>query len=318
MFAASGASFVDGAPGGTRLIEDAGGSTISIEKQFDFDHHRMTQSVVCKLADGSLVAFVKGSGESIQQLCTSETLPPDFGSSIRESAKTGAYQISLAKKPIAPNTDLSQMTRDELENDLSFVGVINFKNVLRDETPETVRHLEAGEVHCVMATGDNMITGITIAKEAGMIRSGTKVLFCSDVPAINEDFQWIDESTESPASLPPLEQLVSGAAGVELAVTGAVWEALMGRDMTVAAKLTQVIRVYGRCTPYHKVSVVSTAVNMGYIVLMCGDGGNVSFLLFVLFDALREIPHSQTLFDLSGLWCLENSTCWRCTERCRG
>ena len=248
----------------------------------------MTQSVVCKLPDGSLVAYVKGSGESVQRLCTPESLPSDFGSSIRDSAKSGTYQISLAKKYIDPNTDLSRITRDELETGLSLVGVINFKNVLRDETPDTIRHLEVGEVQCIMATGDSLLTGITIAKEAGMIKSGVKVLFCSDVPGPEEDFQWIDEETETQTSLPPIDQLVSGAAGVELAVSGAVWEALIQRDMTVAGKMAHVIRVYGRCTPYHKVSVVTTFVNMGSIVMMCGDGGNVSPARLSVFCITRN------------------------------
>lgn len=297
MFAASGGSFVDGGSRSARCIQDSRGRSISIEKQFDFDHHRMTQSVICRLPDGSLVAYVKGSGESVQQLCTPESLPSDFGSSIRDSAKSGTYQISLAKKIVNPNTDLNRITRDELETGLSLVGVINFKNVLRDETPDTIRHLEVGEVQCMMATGDSLLTGITIAKEAGMIKSGVKVLFCSDVPGPDEDFQWIDEATETQTSLPPIDQLVSGAAGVELAVSGAVWEALIQRDMTVAGKMAQVIRVYGRCTPYHKVSVVTTFVNMGSIVMMCGDGGNVGLVrLFVLKSSPKTNLSSQLLF----------------------
>jgi magnesium-transporting ATPase (P-type) len=38
--------------------------------------------------------------------------------------------------------------------------------------------------------------------------------------------------------------------------------------------MAKYIRVYGRCTPFHKVSVVTTFVAMGHVTLMCGDGGN--------------------------------------------
>lgn len=317
MFAASGGALGDRTSRSTRTILDCNGRTISIEKQFDFDHHRMTQSVICKLPDGPLVAFVKGSGESLQQLCTSESLPLDFGSAIRDSAKSGTYQISLAKKTIDPSTDINQISRDDLEKDLTFVGVIDFKNVLRDETPATIRHLEVGGVHCIMATGDSLLTGITIAKEAGIIKLGAKVLFCSDVPGPDEDFQWTDAKTETQTTLPPLDQLVSGSAGIDLAVSGAVWEELVHRDMSVAAQMAEVIRVYGRCTPYHKVSVVTTFVNMGSIVMMCGDGGNVSVCHVVFCLLCPKISHDWSCcftFSLLGLWCFENRSCWCRTQ----
>ena len=297
MFAASGGHFVDRGASSKRYIRNANGQSLSIEKQFDFDHHRMTQSVICKLPDNSFLAFVKGSGENIQTLCTAESLPEDFASSVQNSAKAGTYQISLAKKVLAADTDLNQITRDELENGLSFVGVINFKNVLRDETPATIAQLENGEVQCIMATGDSLLTGITIAKEAGMIKSGVRVLFCTDVPGPDENFQWIDESTETQATLPPIDQLATGAAGVELAVSGAVWEELVRRDMTGAVKMAEVIRIYGRCTPYHKVSVVSTFVNMGSVVMMCGDGGNVSIIFHeISMGSLNETPSQMCSF----------------------
>ena len=308
MFASSGASLLGGNQNGSssRSISLANGKTVSIEKQFDFDHHRMTQSVICKMPDGSIVAFVKGSGESVQQICTPESLPSDFDSSIRQSAKSGTYQISFAKKTISPNTDMSKISRDEVEDGLSFVGVINFKNVLRDETPETIRHLEAGGVHCIMATGDNMLTGITIAREAGMIKQGCKVLYCSSVPnGNNEDFQWIDESSESPADLPPLEQLATGTTNIELAVTGSVWQALMQRDIAVAASMASSIRVYGRCTPYDKVSIVSTLVDMGYKTIFAGDGANDTGALktahvgVALSDAEASIVSPFTSIDKS-------------------
>ena len=304
MFAASEASFVDRDSGSEVLIEGADGLTTSIVRQFDFDHHRMTQSVICKLADGSFLAFVKGSGESVQKLCTADSLPADLSSSIRDSAKSGTYQISLAKKLLAAGTDFSRITRDEVEKDLSFVGLINFKNVLRSETAEVIRELEAGEVKCIMATGDSMLTGVAIGKESGIIKPGVKIVVCSEVPG-QGDFQWIDESNESPTSLPPIDDLVSGSAGVELAVTGAVWEEMLKRDPEKAAKLAQAIRVYGRCTPYHKVSVVSTFVDMGKITLMCGDGGNdcgalkIAHVGVALSDAEASIVSPFTSIDKS-------------------
>jgi magnesium-transporting ATPase (P-type) len=215
---------------------------------------------------------VKGSGESIQKLCDPSTLPTSYGSVVKESAKSGTYQISMAMKEIADSTNLAELSRDEIENNLTFVGVINFKNVLREETPEVIRHLESGEVQCIMVTGDSVLTGIRIAKECGMIKSGVTVLLCTHVKE-NGYLSWIDENTEEEADLPNRDQLGLGS-HIELAITGDVWEHLIRNDPSEAATLARAIRVYGRCTPFTKVSVVSTFVELGFITLMTGDGGN--------------------------------------------
>lgn len=270
MFAASRAHLVSA--GAVDRIVDGNGKFVDILKHFDFDHHRMTQSVVAKRADGMFVCYVKGSGESIQKLCDPSTLPVNYESAVKESAKSGTYQISMAMKVIPDVSNLSSLSRDDAESNLTFVGVINFKNVLREETAGVISHLESGEVQCVMVTGDSVLTGIRIAKECGMIKSGVTVLLCSSVNE-NGYLSWIDENTEEAADLPSRDQLGLGSQ-IELAVTGDVWEHLVRNDPSEAATLAPAIRVYGRCTPFTKVSVVSTFVEHGFITLMAGDGGN--------------------------------------------
>jgi magnesium-transporting ATPase (P-type) len=117
------------------------------------------------------------------------------------------------------------------------------------------------------------LTGIRIAKECGMIRDNTSVLLASRVSS-DGSLTWVEESSDEVADLPDLEKIQLGKADVELAVTGEVWGHLIQNDPKMAANLARCIRVYGRCTPFTKVSVVSTFVEMGYITLMCGDGGN--------------------------------------------
>jgi predicted P-type ATPase len=301
MFAASGAQMVSSAGTVDRIV-DINGSFVDVLKHFDFDHHRMSQSVIAKRADGSLVCFVKGSGESIQKLCLADTLPSDFSSVVRESAKAGTYQISMAMKRLADDIDVSILSRDELESDLTFIGVINFKNVLRDETPEVIRHLESGEVSCIMVTGDSVLTGIRIAKECGMVKEDVRVLVCSQVNG-DGSLTWIDGQSEEEADLPANDQMGLGTSNIELAVTGEVWGHLIHNEPNEAAALARSIRVYGRCTPFTKVSVVSTFVEMGFITLMCGDGGNdcgalkTAHVGVALSDAEASVVSSFTSLD---------------------
>lgn len=118
-------------------VTDCFGQSATIVKHFDFDHHRMTQSVIVKTGDNHLVAFVKGSGESMQRVCRAETMPTDFTTALRAHAKQGIYQISMGIKVLDASleSDLAHVARDAIEDSVTFVGVINFKNVIREETP---------------------------------------------------------------------------------------------------------------------------------------------------------------------------------------
>jgi magnesium-transporting ATPase (P-type) len=167
--------------------------------------------------------------------------------------------------------DLSTIKREQVESKLSFVGVLNFKNVLREETPNIIQHLEAGEVRCVMITGDNVLTGIRIAKESGMISPEKNVLACT-VADDNDVWIWVDEDDKETA-LPSFDELKDPSSPHELAVNGAVWESMKHLEPHTASQLVEIIRVFGRCTPANKVSVVTSSVELGYITLMCGDGG---------------------------------------------
>jgi predicted P-type ATPase len=243
---------------------------VEIVKRFDFDHHLMTQSVVVKTRDGRMIVYVKGSGESIMKICQPDSLPDDFSVVLRESAKSGIYQISMASKEISPSVDVNEVSRDVIERNLSFLGVVNFKNVLRTETPSTIRELQGGKVRVMMITGDNVLTGISIARESGMIQAYTYVLIGSMVND-SGDIKWYNESDRE-VSLPPLDTLRES--NIELAITGDVWNALLTDSPKELFGLSDYIRIVGRCTPVHKVSVIQTFNELGHVTLMCGDGGN--------------------------------------------
>lgn len=298
MFASSGASF-QGSPGASSIV-DSRGVSATVLKHYDFDHHRMTQSVIVK-TNGKLVAFVKGSGESISALCSSRSLPQNYSQGLRSSAKAGIYQISMAMKVLSPEMESSVATipRDSIERDLDFIGSVDFKNLLREETPSVIRELEEGEVKCIMVTGDSTLTGIRIAKESGIIYENKDVYFGASVDE-RGDVVWHDHD-DNVVSLPA----DLAASNIDLAVTGDVWASLKQNSPEIASKLSEFIRVYGRCTPLHKISVVNHFIDEGYITMMTGDGGNDAGALktahvgVALSDAEASIVSPFTSLDKS-------------------
>ena len=127
------------------------GENITYLKRFEFDFSRMTQSVIVKHG-AETVVYVKGSPESISKLCVPSSLPSDFFKRTRESARDGIYQIVIATKAYSRVKGMHEVTRDEIETDLQFLGFINFQNPLKEESPAVIKDLLEGNVDCVMIT----------------------------------------------------------------------------------------------------------------------------------------------------------------------
>jgi cation-transporting ATPase 13A3/4/5 len=257
MFQASGAKMF-----GDQVTDNAG-HTMKLVKQFDFDHHSMTQSTIIKTDDGRMIAYVKGSGENIKVLCKPESVPSDFDEALRDSAVQGIYQISMAMKQLPSDTDVSTLLRSDLETDLAFIGVINFKNIMREEAPDVIRQLAEGEVQSFMITGDSILTGIRIARECGIFHERETVLVGS-LHSEKSFVVWKTESHEETA-LPSIEKMKHSR--IKLALSGEALSVLLADNVSETRKLMDLIRVYGRCTPYDKVVVVSEFVKVRLLVV---------------------------------------------------
>jgi len=281
-------------------IELKGGSKVEVLKKFDFDHHRMTQSVVVEYG-GKILAFVKGSGESIKKLCNPKSIPDGFDTALAQCAREGIYQISFAMKELkVPKDKVYNMSRDAVEFSLDFIGVVDFKNQLRDDTAQVLSELEAGDVQSTMITGDHTLTGICIAKEAGLIKPNQTVIFGKS--AKSGIIAWVDEDDKA-VSVPSINKLESG--DIALAVTGEVWNTILADSKTNAREIAEYIRVFGRCTPNDKVSVVDCFVQAGITCCMVGDGGNdcgalkTAHVGIALSDAEASIVAPFTSLDKS-------------------
>jgi magnesium-transporting ATPase (P-type) len=284
-------------------VQMMSGRTYTVLKRFDFDHHRMTMSVIIRDEDGSLFAFAKGSGESIKKCCMPSTMPEGFDASLEQTAKEGIYQISIAMKELSNDvaSSLTIITRDEIESNLLFVGVVNFKNVLREETPAVIRELWQGNVKPTMLTGDSVMTGISIARECGIIKSNESVILGKSVTASGV-IEWYDDS-DAKVSAPTVMSLRDSSA--VLAVTGTVWESMANASFIESLALGEYIRVFGRSSPNNKADIVTAFVEKGHVCCMAGDGGNdcgalrTAHVGIALSDAEASTVSSFTSLDKS-------------------
>jgi magnesium-transporting ATPase (P-type) len=272
------------------------GKGYKVLKHFEFDCHRTTQSVIIEDDQGMQRIFVKGSSESIERICDSSSIPESFEQAVRQSAKSGTYQIAIASRPFDFGVSVADVTRDDIEASLVFAGFVSFQNrkslyfaicgkmiwvaniklsflfrtVLREETPGVLQELEEGEVMSTMITGDSVLTGIFMARQSGMIKENKTVVLGRI--ASETELEWIDFDSDVIVTKPSLAELPTN--DVDIALTGDAWSMLLEKDPKYASLISKHVRVFGRCKPGDKVSVVATFVANGYKTLMCGDGQN--------------------------------------------
>ncbi|KAI8339657.1 hypothetical protein BC941DRAFT_512000 [Chlamydoabsidia padenii] len=252
------------------LIPPCGSSPVHVLQRFEFVHARMSMSVaVLDSATNKIHIFVKGAYEKIKDLSIPSSIPDDYDQTTADLARQGCYVLALSHREIDLNkvgmAALKQWTRDQMEEEIEFMGLIVFKNQLKPDTTEQIGHLKAGATRTVMITGDTALTGVYIARQCGMALAGSRILLGdSDGTRI----RWTDVDGADDKELDVDAYLEKG---VELAVTGKAFQWLVDHDLI--RKYLLDIRVYARMTPSGKVQCVQLHMERG-ITAMTGDGGN--------------------------------------------
>jgi Ca2+-transporting ATPase len=223
----------------------AGGDRNSIEKdlpkqhEIPFDSDRKRSTVIRKMPDGKLRAFINGAPDVLLERCTNLYT----GTGIRpmtdeDSRNILAQNTAMAKQALrvlgSAYRDLdsaspADLTSDAVEHDLVFVGLSGMYDPPRQEAKEAVAKCRVAGIRVVMITGDHPQTATAIAREIGLA---------------------------SPAD--------AAIAGVEL-------------DKMTDDELRQrapKIAVYARVTAEHKLRIIRALKANEDVVAMTGDGVN--------------------------------------------
>ncbi|GLE00553.1 hypothetical protein PINS_up009310 [Pythium insidiosum] len=250
--------------------------SLEVVKRFEFDHHRMSMSVIMKhKRTGKMYVFCKGSYEKMQTVSEPSSVPADYTNQAEGLAKLGCYVLGMAFKELPSMTDeelhVLFANRDSVEEDLTLLGLIMFRNELKDDSRDAIMTLKQGDVRTVMITGDNAMTGCYIARTCGMVDAEARVIL-GDMVGDEIDgasLIWKDVDNHEEFSL---EQIHAIAPTVELAVTGRAFDHLV--KLGEIEKLLFNIRIFSRMTPAGKVKCVELHMAAGAVTGMCGDGGN--------------------------------------------
>ena len=153
---------------------------LSIIRRFNFDYANQRLSVLVKnMNNNYFKIFCKGSPEKIKEVCDNTTIPNDFNEVYKYYSSQGYRILGMAYKNIKLKMkSILQLKREYIENDLMFIGFLIIENKIKNGTKDTIVELDNADYRMVMASGDNMNTCISVAKECNLVRENQEILSC--------------------------------------------------------------------------------------------------------------------------------------------
>ena len=151
--------------------------------EIPFDSDRKLMSTVNRI-DGKIVVIVKGAFNVIAKRCISGDL--DAAKQMTESMSRDALRVlAIAYKEIDALPE--QITSEELENGLHFMGLVGMIDPPRPEAKQAVALCRRAGIKPVMITGDHVVTASAIAKELGILLDTDKAITGAELDAMSDE-----------------------------------------------------------------------------------------------------------------------------------
>ncbi len=142
------------------------------------------------------VIAVKGAPDVVLKLCSSHQSMDDHSVPLDESARQAildandamtrdALRVLGVAYRIVPNI-VGELSADNLEQDLIFVGLIGMIDPPREEVKVALATARHAGIRTVMITGDFPNTARAIAEAIGLLRPGKKVMTGAELDAITD------------------------------------------------------------------------------------------------------------------------------------
>ena len=260
---------------GVRVV-NCNGKRLKIVQIFHFNSVLKRMGVISQENNrDSYTLYMKGAPEIMQKLYIS--LPNDYLKVVKQHTRQGLRVLACGHKQLEGfNPRLGLM---EVESGLEFDGLVMFRNELMQETPETVGKLVEAGYKVVIATGDSLLTGISVSYDSGVTPTLWET-YSGEYDRKLGDMHW--EVLQSNSE----EQEVRDQDWIARRHTGDTQFAVAttGRSLSIIAEKTEYedvlghllaqLRVCGRMSPDQKRLLVTLYQERNHMVAMCGDGAN--------------------------------------------
>ncbi len=167
-------------------------------REIPFTSSRKKMSVICKNSRKGTYLFIKGASEVILDASSrailngrEEVLDEKYRQSILKEVDTlssQAYRVlAFGIKKIDPGLNIYAAQEDDLETDLTFVGLAAIVDPVRPEVIEAVEKCKAAGVKIYMITGDHALTAGAVARKIGIADDKTPVISGSQLDRMTDD-----------------------------------------------------------------------------------------------------------------------------------
>lgn len=164
----------------------------AFEQPFDSERKRMT---TVHRIDEQWVSYTKGAVDEMLPLCT-HILTSKGVRPITEADKENIIKLCLSMSENALRVlgfamrILTKLPTDDDENvefDMTFVGVTGMIDPPRKEVADSVRTCRQAGIRTIMITGDHKVTALAIAKELDIYREGNTVVSGDELDTMTDD-----------------------------------------------------------------------------------------------------------------------------------
>ena len=147
-----------------------------------FDSARKTTTSI-NMIDGKPYAIVKGATESLVDKFNN--IDAQTVLKVNEEFATDALRVvCIAIKPLEAIP--SNPSPEDIENDLTFVGLIGLNDPLRIPTIDAIKTNDIAGIRTVMITGDNLTTAKAVARRAGILKNNYEAITGSEIEQMTD------------------------------------------------------------------------------------------------------------------------------------
>ncbi|XP_054716748.1 polyamine-transporting ATPase 13A3-like [Uloborus diversus] len=269
---------------------------VGIIRQFPFSSNLQRMSVICRtLGSKHMDLYCKGAPEKISSLCLSETVPETFPELLKDYALQGFRVIALAHRKLDSKLNwhhAQKVKRDVVEKDLTFLGLLIMQNTLKPETSPVIKVLQDAKIRCVMVTGDNVMTAMSVARDCHMIPETDRIIAIKGSPPEQgkpahlyfeyaETPQMRNSSSIISSALsacgdnsPIISHIVETSPYYHFVMDGKAFAVIRTYFPEMLPKIIVRGTVFARMAPDQKTQLVESLQEIGYVAGMCGDGAN--------------------------------------------
>ena len=147
-----------------------------------FDSDRKLMSTI-NVIDGKKIVIVKGAVDMMEKRCVSGNFAKAHEIN-RQMSENALRVLAVAYKEI--DEIPAELTSENLENGLTFIGLVGMIDPPRPEAKVAVATCREAGIKPIMITGDHVLTATAIAKELGIFVEGDTAMTGAEVDELTD------------------------------------------------------------------------------------------------------------------------------------